>query len=159
MMKPKKGSRSSREVVKDEFEQRIVDLARVTRVMAGGKRMRFRACVVVGNRKGRVGYGVAKGQDVTAAVQKAANKARHHLITVPIINGTIPHLVQVKFSSAVVLVKPARVGRGIIAGGAMRPVLELSGIPNVVSKTLGSRNKINNVVAVIEALKQFKQAK
>lgn len=155
---PKQGSRQSnrnskRQQPRDDFEQYTVDLARVTRVMAGGKRMRFRACVVVGNKKGSVGLGVAKGQDVTGAVQKAALKARKHLIHVPIVNETIPHPVDIKYSSARVLLKPAQKGRGLIAGGAVRVVLEAAGVPNVVSKMRGSRNKINNVSAVIEALK------
>lgn len=141
---------------KDDFEQYTVDLARVTRVMAGGKRMRFRACVVVGNKKGSVGMGVAKGKDVTAAVQKANLKARKHLIHVPVVNDTIPHPVQKKFSSARVILKPAQRGRGLIAGGAVRVVLEAAGVPNVVSKMMGSRNKINNVSAVMEALKMLR---
>ncbi|MBI4407283.1 MAG: 30S ribosomal protein S5 [Candidatus Kerfeldbacteria bacterium] len=142
-----------RQQPKDDFEQYTVDLARVTRVMAGGKRMRFRACVIVGNKKGMVGLGVAKGQDVTLAVQKAALKARKHLIHVPIVNETIPHPIEIKYSSARILLKPARKGRGLIAGGAVRVVLEAAGVPNVVSKMMGSRNKINNVTAVMEALK------
>ncbi len=146
-------SNNRRERPKDDFEQYTVDLARVTRVMAGGKRMRFRACVVVGNKKGTVGIGLAKGQDVSAAVQKAALKARKQLIHVPLINDTIPHPVEVKFASARVLLKPAKKGRGLIAGGAIRVVLDAAGVPNVVSKMMGSRNKVNNVSAVIEALK------
>lgn len=141
---------------KDEYDQFTVDLARVTRVMAGGKRMRFRACVVVGNKKGTVGLGVAKGKDVTAAVQKAGIKARKHLIHVPIVNDTIPHPVQKKFASARIMLKPAQRGRGLIAGGAVRIVLVAAGVPNVVSKMMGSRNKINNVSAVIEALKMLR---
>ena len=152
------GNRGSnrRERPKDDFEQYTVDLARVTRVMAGGKRMRFRACVVVGNKKGTVGVGLAKGQDVSAAVQKAALKARKHLVRVPLENDTIPHPVEIKFASARVLLKPAKKGRGLIAGGAIRVVLDAAGVPNVVSKMMGSRNKINNVGAVIEALKLLK---
>lgn len=143
---------NKRQQPKDDFEQYTVDLARVTRVMAGGKRMRFRACVVVGNKKGLVGLGIAKGLDVSAAVQKAALKARKHLLHVPIVNETIPHPVEVKLSSAKVLLKPAQKGRGLIAGGAVRVVLEAAGVPNVVSKMMGSRNKINNVSAVMKAL-------
>lgn len=150
----RQGNRSHRP--KDDFEQYTVDLARVTRVMAGGKRMRFRACVVVGNKKGMVGVGVAKGQDVTAAVQKAAVKARKHLIHVPIIKDTIPHPVDVKYASARVLLKPAQRGRGLIAGGPVRVVLEAAGVPNIVSKMRGSRNKINNVNAVITALQRLR---
>lgn len=150
----KQGHRSHRP--KDDFEQYTVDLARVTRVMAGGKRMRFRACVVVGNKKGMVGAGVAKGQDVTAAVQKAAVKARKHLIHVPIVKDTIPHPVHVKYASARILLKPAQRGRGLIAGGPVRVVLEAAGVPNIVSKMRGSRNKINNVTAVMTALQQLR---
>jgi small subunit ribosomal protein S5 len=141
---------------KDEFEQYIVDLARVTRVMAGGKRMRFRACVVVGDKKGRVGAALAKGKDVTMAVQKAGVKARKKLMRVPIVNDTIPHPVLSKYASARVMLKPARRGEGLIAGGAIRIVLEAAGIPNVVSKMRGSRNKVNNVAATLKALGQLR---
>lgn len=140
---------------KDDFEQRIVDLARVTRVMGGGKRMRFRACVVVGDRKGHVGVGIAKGKDVAIAVNKAVTRARKALITVPIVKGTIPHDLNIKYASARVMLKPARQGRGVIAGGAIRAVIELAGIPNVVCKMQGSRNKVNNVFAVIEGLQSL----
>src|SRR3989344_3364213 len=141
----------------DEFDQVIVDIARVTRVMAGGKRMRFRACVLVGDRKGRVGTAVAKGADVTLAVNKAATKARKHLITVPVVYETVPHRVDCKFGAARVMIKPAPKGTGVIAGGAMRSVFDLAGISNVVAKSLGSKNKINNVRATIEALKRLKR--
>jgi len=136
----------------DEFEQKIIDLARVTRVMAGGKRMRFRACVVVGDKKGKVGYGIAKGADVTIAVNKAATKAKRDLFQIKLYNDTIPHEVEVKFKAAKVLLKPAPQGTGIIAGGAVRNVLELTGIPNIVAKILGTNNKINNVKATLKAL-------
>lgn len=141
---------------KDDFEQTIVDLARVTRVMGGGKRMRFRACVVIGNRKGSVGLGIAKAKDVSTAVDKAARQARKHIIQVPIVHSTIPHNIEVKYSSAKVLLKSARLGRGLIAGGAIRSVLDLAGVPNVVAKMMGSRNKINNVHAVVEALQKLR---
>lgn len=149
--------RQRKDKPKDDFEQRIVDLARVTRVMAGGKRMRFRACVVVGNRKGQVGVGIAKGKDVAMAVNKAVTRARNSLITVPMVKGTIPHDLNVKYASARVLLKPARQGRGVIAGGAIRAVLELAGVPNVVSKMMGSRNKVNNVFAVMEGLQSLRE--
>lgn len=144
------GGASERE--EREFAQEIIDLARVTRVTKGGKRMRFRACVVIGDKKGRVGYGVAKGADVTFSVNKAVNQAKKHMFTVPIINETIPHRVDAKFASAVVLLKPAPKGSGIIAGGATRVVLQMAGVPNVVSKMLGSKNKINNVKVTFKAL-------
>lgn len=141
----------------DEFDQVIVDIARVTRVMAGGKRMRFRACVLIGDRKGRVGTALAKGADVTLAINKAATKARKHLVSVPVINETVPHRVDFKFGAARVMIKPAPKGSGIIAGGAMRSVLDLAGISDVVAKSLGSNSKINNVRATIEALKRLKR--
>lgn len=142
-----------------EYEQRIIDLARVTRVMAGGKRMRFRACVALGNKRGLVGVALAKGADVTIAVTKAVNKAKKRMITVPIVNETIPHELRVKFKAARLLLKPAPKGTGIKAGGAVRVVLELAGVPNVVSKILGSNNKINNVTALLNALASFKAVK
>lgn len=139
-----------------EFEQKIIDIARVTRVMAGGRRMRFRACVVIGDQKGRVGYAIAKGEDVTSAINKAVNRAKKNLIRVKIVENTIPHEVRGKFKAAKVLLKPAPSGTGIIAGGPIRAVLELAGIKNVVSKILGSKNKINNVQATIRTLKSLR---
>ncbi len=150
-----KRSRGNRE--QEEFEQRIIDIARVTRVMAGGKRMRFRACVAIGDKKGRVAIGLAKGKDVTIAVTKAVSRAKKNIITVPMVNNTIPHEVYQKFGAAKILFKPARKGRGIIAGGAVRVVLELSGIKNVTSKILGTNNKVNNVKCTIEALGSLKK--
>lgn len=141
---------------KDEFDQKIIDIARVTRVMAGGKRMRFRACVAIGNKAGKVGIGLAKGADVSVAVNKAVNKARKNIITVKIVNDTIPHEVRTKFGAALILFKPAKEGRGVIAGGAVRSVIELAGIKNIVSKILGTNNKVNNVKCAIEALKSLK---
>jgi len=142
----------------EEFEQRVIDIARVTRVMAGGKRMRFRACVAVGNKKGRVAVGIAKGADVTMAVTKAVNKAKKNFIDIPIVNDTIPHEIYQKFGAARILFKPTGRGRGIIAGGAVRMLLELSGVKNVVSKILGTNNKINNVKCTILAFKNLKRA-
>ncbi len=136
---------------KDDFEQKIIDLARVTRVMAGGKRLRFRVCMVVGDHNGRVGYGVAKGTDVSMAIGKAVVKAKKNIINVPLVNDSIPHTIKVKFKSANLLLKPAPQGTGIIAGGAVRQVLELAGVPNVVAKILGCNNKISNVKAVFKA--------
>ncbi|MBI4090525.1 MAG: 30S ribosomal protein S5 [Candidatus Komeilibacteria bacterium] len=141
----------------DEFEQRMIDLARVTRVMAGGKRMRFRACVVIGDRKGRVGWGVAKGADVSLAIQKSVAQAKKNLINVSIINGTIPHQVLVKYHAARLMLKPAKEGNGLIAGGVVRTVLDLAGVQNIVSKMFGSSNKINNVGATFKALGQLRR--
>lgn len=139
-----------------EFEQKILEIARVTRVTAGGKRMKFRACVIVGDKKGRVGMSVAKGSDVTAAVAKASLKAEKNLVTVPQKNETIPYEIKEKCGAAIVLLKPAPKGTGVKAGGAMRSVLELAGVPNVVGKILGSKNKINNSRATINALSKLR---
>jgi len=153
----RRGSRSPRE--KSEFDQSIVEIARVTRVMAGGKRMSFRACVVVGDHKGRVGLGLAKAKDVPMAVQKAVRQAEKNLIKVPLREGTITHEVRAKFGAAKILLKPAPLGTGIISGGAVRIVLELAGIENVVSKIFGSNNKINNIKATLLALSRLKKNK
>ena len=144
---------------RSEFEQYILDLARVTRVTEGGKQMSFRVCVLIGDRRGQVGYGVAKGADVQLGVEKAVHQAKKRLIRVPLINETIPHQVVSKFKAAKVLLKPAPKGSGIIAGGAVRSVLDLAGVPNVSSKILGkTKNKIAIVKATFEALKSFKKA-
>lgn len=137
---------------KSEFDQQLVDLARVTRVVAGGRRFRFRATVVIGNRKGKVGFGIAKGQDVSRAVNKATEIAKKNIVEITIVNDTIPHELQIKKSGANIIFKPARPGTGIIAGGAVRPVIELSGIKNIISKMIGSSSKVNNVQATISAL-------
>lgn len=146
-----------REREKDrEFDQRILDLARVTRVTAGGKRMRFRAAVILGDHKGKVGFGVAKAGDVTASVAKATTQARKKMTTVVMKDDTIPHEVNSKYGAARVILKPAPLGTGIKAGGAMRVIFELAGIPNIVGKILGSQNKINNTRATILALKELR---
>ena len=141
----------------DDFEQKIIDLARVTRVMAGGKRMRFRACVAIGDKKGKVAIGLAKGADVTIAVNKAVNQAKKRFTEVPIVNDTIPHEIYYKYGAAKVLLKPARRGRGVIAGGAVRVILDLAGVKNVTSKILGTNNKVNNVKCVIRALEKLRK--
>ncbi len=141
-----------------DYEEKNLEVARVTRVTKGGKRMRFRVLSVIGNRKGRVGFGLAKGIDVAAATGKATTKARKSLLTVPLVNETIPHQVMAKFAAARVLLKPAPRGTGIKAGGAVRVVLELAGVPNVVSKILGSSNKTNNVQATMRALRELKES-
>lgn len=128
----------------------------MTRVTKGGKRMRFRALTVIGNRKGRVGFGLAKGVDVAGATAKATTQARKALLTVPLVNETIPHAIEAKFRAARILLKPAPKGTGVKAGGAVRSVLELAGVPNVISKILGSSNKINNVKATFLALKNLR---
>jgi small subunit ribosomal protein S5 len=142
---------------KEEFESKLLDLARVTRVAAGGRRFRFRAVVVVGNKTGKVGVGVAKGLDVAQAVEKATRLAKKNLIEVPIVEDTIPHEVFAKFGPAKVLLKPKRKGRGLVAGGTVRVICTLAGIKNISSKILGrTGNKLNNAMATIEALKKLR---
>lgn len=142
---------------KPEFEQQIIDLARVTRVTKGGKQLSFRACVLIGDRLGKVGYGVRKGKDVQLAVEKAVNNARKNMIRVPMVKESIPHRVEAKFKAAHVMIKPAPRGSGVIAGSVLRSVLELAGVPNVSAKMLGkSNNKIANIKAVFAALARFK---
>lgn len=142
---------------KEEFEQRILDVARVTRVMKGGKRMSFRTCVVIGDKKGRVAVALGKGADVTLAVNKAVNKAKKNIVNVPIVKDTIPHEISGKFGSAKILIKPAAKGRGVIAGGVVRVILDLAGIQNVTSKILGTNNKVNNAKCTVLALSQLKK--
>jgi len=155
----KQYSRRRQERKSDEFDQKVIDIARVTRVMAGGKRMSFRACVVVGDHKGRVGMGLRKGADVSVAINKAVRAAKKRLFKVQIINDTIPCRVYLKYGAAKVMLKPAPSGTGVIAGGAVRAVLELAGIKNVVSKMTGSKNKVNNVQAALLALSSLKDIK
>ncbi len=152
----RRDDRGGREREPSEFNQVTLDLARVTRVTKGGKRMRFRATVVVGDGKGRVGFATSKGVDVQAAVLKASTKAKKRVITVPMANGTIPHTTRGKSGASSILIMPAPLGSGIIAGGPVRVVLQLAGVPNASSKILGANNKINNVRAAIEALGALK---
>lgn len=142
-----------------QFDERVVHIDRVARVVKGGRRFRFRALVVVGDRKNRVGVGTAKGADVTAAVAKATEVAKKHFITVPVHKGTIPHEAEAKVSGARILIKPAAPGTGLIAGGTVRVVLEVAGISNVLSKSLGSTNKTNAAYATIAALQSIVPAK
>jgi small subunit ribosomal protein S5 len=154
----KQGKRNVRRE-KPEFDQKLLDLARVTRVVKGGRRFRFRATLVIGNRKGKVGVGVAKGSDVSDAIQKAYNNAQKNMISVEMAGTSIPHDVSMKLGSAKVLLKPATEGQGIIAGGAVRSVVDLAGIKDVVSKSLGASNKLNVARATVEALKTLKPAR
>jgi len=153
-VKPRR--RNKRPEEKSEFDQKLVDLARVTRVTRGGKRLSFRACIVLGDGKGRVGYGVAKGKDVQIAITKAVTQAKKKLINIKIINGAIPYAIKTKFKAAKIMFRPGKQGRGIIAGGVVRTVLELAGYKNVVAKIYGSKNKINNVKATYQMLKDLK---
>lgn len=138
-----------------QFDERVVHIDRVARVVKGGRRFRFRALVVVGDRKNRVGIGIAKGADVTAAVTKATEVAKKHFISVHTHNGTVPHEAEAKVSGARILIKPASPGTGLIAGGVVRTVLEVAGIKNALSKSLGSTNKANTAYATIAALQSI----
>jgi len=135
-----------------EYEEVVINIDRVARVVKGGRRFRFKALVVVGNRKNKVGVGVAKGSDVQTAIAKATDVAKKHLITIPLTHETIPHDMEVKVSGAQVLIKPAAPGTGIIAGGVVRSVISVTGIRNLLSKSLGSTNKVNIAYATVEAL-------
>lgn len=142
---------------RDEFQTKLLDLARVTRVTGGGKRMSFRATVVAGDKKGKIGIGIDKGKDVSQAIEKATRRAKKALVSVVIVEGTIPHEVQAKSGPAVILLKPQKKGRGLVAGGAVRTICDLAGIKNISSKILsGSKNKLNNARATMEALKKLK---
>jgi small subunit ribosomal protein S5 len=138
---------------KHEDDERVVSIDRISRTVKGGRRIRFRALVIVGNRNGRVGIGVSKANDVQTAIAKAKRVAKKTFITVPIVNETIPHEIKITFGTTTVLLKPAPEGHSIIAGGPVRAVVELAGIKNIVSKSIGSANMINNATATYLALK------
>jgi len=145
---------------KSEFDERTLEVRRVTRVVAGGKRFSFRATIVLGDHRGRVGLGIAKGLDVAAAVQKAKRQAEKNMIRIELKDGrTIPYDVEAKYSAARVRLKPARAGHGLIAGGSMRAVLEALGVKDISGKILGrTTNKLTNAMATLEALKKIKVA-
>ncbi len=139
-----------------EFEEKVIAIDRVTRVVKGGRRFRFRSTVVIGDGNGRVGVGVGKGGEVQSSIAKAVAKAKRDMITIPLKDRTIPHEVEVRFSGARVLLKPASQGTGVIAGGAVRNVVEVAGIHDLLSKSLGSSNKVNTAYATIKALQQLR---
>jgi small subunit ribosomal protein S5 len=144
--------------VKPEFEQKLVDLARVTRVVKGGKRLRFRACLVIGDQKGKIGFGIAKGTDVSIAVNKAMLQAKKNLLQIDVQSETIPHEIRAKYGAAQVLLRPARKGHGLVAGGVVRVILTLAGFKNLTAKILGSDSKINNVKATMKALETLTES-
>jgi small subunit ribosomal protein S5 len=142
---------------KSEYDTEVLEIGRVTKVTSGGKTLRFRAIMVMGNRKGKVGIGAEKGQDVAQAVEKAEKAAKKNLFDVPIVNDTIPHETYAKFGAAEILLRPQRKGRGLVAGGTVRVICQLAGIKDISSKILGAtRNKLNNAKATEKALKQLK---
>jgi small subunit ribosomal protein S5 len=142
---------------KEEFESKLLDLARVTKVTGGGKTMRFRAVIVIGDKRSRVGIGVAKGRDVSQAVEKATRMAKRNLLEIPSVGETIPHETEAKFGPARVLLRPQGKGRGLVAGGVVRVICHLAGIKDISSKLMSrSRNKLNIAQATISALKKLK---
>lgn len=153
----RKFERREKEVVKDEFEAKLLDLARVTKVTGGGKTLRFRAVIVVGNKEGKVGLGVSKGLDVSQAIDKATRFAKKNIITVPILQGTIPHEAEAKYGPSRILLKPQQKGKGLVAGGTVRIICALAGIQDISSKILSrTTNKLNNARATMAALQQLK---
>ena len=155
MGKPKRANRMREVIDKKEYEEEVLKIDRVTRVVKGGRRLRFRATVIIGNRKGKVGIGLGKATEVAEAIKKAVTVAKKNIIQVPIVNETIPFEVDQKFKAAKIMLRPAQIGKGVIAGSAARRILELAGVSNVIAKSLGSPNKINLAKATIAALKQY----
>lgn len=152
---PRRNDRRDAPREEKQFEEQVINIDRVSRVVKGGRRFRFKALVVVGDRKNKVGVGVSKGQDVQTAIAKATDVAKKNMITIPVVNTTIPHDAEVKVSGARVLIKPAAPGTGIIAGGVVRQIIGVTGINNMLSKSLGSTNKVNIAYATIEALQSL----
>ena len=141
---------------KQELKEKVVNVNRVTKVVKGGRTFRFSVLVVVGDEKGKVGVGTGKSSEVPEAIKKATEEAKKNLVEISLVNGTIPHELTVNFGSSKIILKPAVEGTGVIAGGAVRPVLELAGVKNVTAKTLGSRNSRNVVYATMKALKSMR---
>lgn len=139
-----------------ELKEKVVAINRVAKVVKGGRTFRFSVLVVVGDEKGKVGVGTGKSSEVPEAIKKATEEAKKNLVEISLVNGTIPHELTVNFGSSKIILKPAVEGTGVIAGGAVRPVLELAGVKNVTAKTLGSRNSRNVVYATMKALKSMR---
>ncbi len=152
----RRDARREREVEQDDLEERTIVVNRSTKVVKGGKNFSFSALIVVGDKKGRVGMGFGKANELSDAIRKGGEQARRHMMTVPTLGSTITHAVEARFCAAKVLVKPASQGTGVIAGGGMRAVLELAGIQDVLAKSLGSSNQANVVKATFDALKKLR---
>ena len=153
----RQGGRQRNAREKSEYTQKVLDMARVTRVVAGGRRFSFRATVGLGNKKGKIGVGIGKGLDVSQAVDKAVADGKKNMIVIALKDGTIPHEVTAKYGAAKVLLKPAPKGRGLVAGGAVRAICSLAGIENISAKIISkSTNKLNNARTTVEALKKLK---
>ena len=161
--KPQRKSRRRKietvEPVESEWKEQVVQIRRVTKVVKGGKKLSFRAIVIVGNKKGQVGMGVAKAAEVIIAIQKAVADARKNLVCVPLFNSTIPHMITGRSGAGSVVLRPASKGTGVIAGGAVRAVLELAGVENILSKSLGSKSPLNAANATLNALKSLRKFK
>ncbi|WP_149454233.1 30S ribosomal protein S5 [Pasteuria penetrans] len=149
--------RRRRESVSSEFEEKVVDIRRVAKVVKGGRRFGFSATVVIGDRKGRVGYGIGKALEVPEAIRKAIEAAKKNLITIPLRKGTVPHEVDGCFCAARVMIKPASPGTGLKAGGAVRHIMAVAGVTDVITKSYRSTNPINTVRATMEGLRSMKR--
>lgn len=150
-----RGRRDDKPAEEKIYEEQTIAVDRVSRTVKGGRRLRFKALVVVGDKKNKVGVGIAKGRDVQQAIEKATGVAKKNIITIPLDKTTIPHEVEIKSTGAHVLLKPAAPGTGIIAGGVVRSIIGVTGISNLLSKSLGSTNKVNIAYATIKALKSL----
>lgn len=145
-----------RERQPSEYEEHVIEVARVTRVVKGGRRLRFRATVVIGNKQGKVGLGIGKANEVRPAVEKAVSQAKKGMLKVPLAGGTIPHEIDYKYKAARIRIIPASPGTGLIVGGSMRAVLEVAGVKDVLGKQLGTRNPVVNAQAVMGALQRLR---
>lgn len=162
--KPGRTARDGRRTVetgrgKSQYDHEVLEISRVVRVVKGGRRFRFRASVVVGDRSGKVGFGIGKSRDVQSAIQKAQSQAEKSMLSVTLAESTIPHQVRAAYKGARILLRPARPGTGVIAGDVVRTVADLAGIQDLVSKVYGSANKISNVQATLKALQSLRMPK